>query len=160
MPYWQLYYHIVWATHARQALLTGDIESFIYETIRNKAVGLKARVYAIGGIEDHLHLIVSIPPSLAIARFVGQVKGISSAVFNKQQTATFQLRWQDDYSVFSFSGKQLERVIQYVNSQKMHHADSTIIPLLERVDEYDADRVHESSPMYITDDDWFTETPV
>ncbi len=71
------------------------------------------------------------PPSLSIAKFVGQIKGAASASFNKKTTA-FILYWQEEYGVFSFDKKRLPNIIAYVNNQKHHHAQSTLIPALER----------------------------
>ena len=74
MPYCQLYYHLVWATKERQPLLAGDREPVVYDFLRAKACGLGGFVYALNGTEDHVQLVVSIPPRLALSDFVGQVK--------------------------------------------------------------------------------------
>ena len=62
MPYCQLYYHLVWTTKERQPLLAGDRGSVVYDFVRAKACGLDGFVYALNGTEDHVHLVVSIPP--------------------------------------------------------------------------------------------------
>jgi putative transposase len=71
LPYYQLYYHIVWATKFRSPLLTPEVEPVIHGYCRSKAVGLGATVYALNGAEDHVHLVVTIPPSISVAKFVG-----------------------------------------------------------------------------------------
>lgn len=67
MSTWQTYYHLVWATGDRTPLITDPIRPELYQYMQAKAKSLDCWFHAIGGIEDHVHLIVSIPPKLAIA---------------------------------------------------------------------------------------------
>lgn len=132
MPYYRLFYHIVWATKNREPLITPDIEPIIYRFLRTKAIGLGGTVFAINGMVEHVHMVASIPPKIAVATFIGQTKGVTSAKFNQQYVDRPLLYWQESYSVFSFGGKRLPFVINYVEQQKEHHAKQTIIPVLER----------------------------
>lgn len=134
MPYCQLYYHLVWATKERHSLITPDRESVIYEFLSGKAVGLGGYIYALNGTTDHVHMVASIPPRLAVAEFVGQVKGVASAKFNKLMSYPL-LYWQAEYGAFTFDGKRLGNVIAYVDRQKEHHTVQTLIPVLERRDD-------------------------
>ncbi len=134
MPYCQLYYHVVWATKKRQPLLAGDRERVVFDLLRSKAIGLGGFVYALNGTEDHVHLVVSIPPRLAVAEFVGQVKGVASARFNQLGSHPL-LYWQEEYGAFTFDGKRLPHVIDYVERQKEHHATKALITVLERTDD-------------------------
>jgi REP element-mobilizing transposase RayT len=83
MPYGQLFYHIIWSTKNRLPLLTPDIEPIIYGYLRSKAIALEARVFTLNGTPDHVHLVVSIPPKIPLAKFIGQVKAVASTRFNK-----------------------------------------------------------------------------
>ena len=83
MPYHQLYYHLVWATKHRQPILTPAVEPIVYNLLRTKAIGLGATVYALNGDEMHVHMVASITPAIAVAKFVGQVKATTSTRFNK-----------------------------------------------------------------------------
>ena len=134
MPYCKLHYHLVWTTKERQPLLAGDREPVVYDFLRAKACGLGGFVYALNGTEDHVHLVVSIPPRLALADFVGQVKGVASAKFNRLGSHPL-LYWQEEYGAFTFDGKRLPNVIDYVACQKQHHAARTLIAVLERTDD-------------------------
>lgn len=134
MPYCQLYYHLVWTTKGRRPLLAGDREPVIYDFLRAKACGLGGFVYALNGTEDHVHLVVSIPPRLSLADFVGQVKRVAAAQFNRLGSHPL-LDWQEEYGAFTFDGKRLPNVIDYVTRQKEHHAARTLIAVLERTDE-------------------------
>ena len=59
MPYWKLFYHAVWATRFRERVILPEIEPAIHDLLRSKAVGLGATVFALNGMEDHVHLVVS-----------------------------------------------------------------------------------------------------
>jgi len=133
MPYWKLFYHIVWSTKNREPLLTSDVEAVVHTLLRNKATALEAVVFALNGTADHVHLVVSIPPKIAVAKFVGQVKGVASTVFNKSDRQGRVLFWQEEYGVFSFDAKRLPNYVAYVQRQKEHHAANTTLAVLERV---------------------------
>jgi REP-associated tyrosine transposase len=132
MPYWQLYYHMVWSTKNREPLLTAEVEPIIHEWLRRKAVGLGATVFAINGTEDHVHLVAAIPPRLAVATFIGQIKAVASTKFNKSGARQAPFFWQEEYGVFSFDRKRLPKYVAYVEGQKQHHRQGRLIPMLER----------------------------
>jgi putative transposase len=92
-------------------------------------------VHTIGGVEDHLHLAVSIPPKLAPAKFIGDVKGNSSHFFNHVVKPGFDFYWQDEYAVLSFGEKSLSIMVRYIQNQKQHHAEGTLIAAMERIDD-------------------------
>ena len=133
MPYWQLFYHLVWATKAREPLLTPEVEAFVYNALRAKAAGLGAVVFALNGIADHTHLVASVPPSVAVATFVGQVKAVASVKLNQSGISKVHFAWQEEYGAFSFDGKRLPYYVAYVEKQKEHHAAGTTFPVLERL---------------------------
>ncbi|MDZ7967751.1 MAG: IS200/IS605 family transposase [Nostoc sp. DedSLP03] len=133
MSLWRLYYHIVWTTKKRQPLITSDKETELYNFIINKSNSLNCRLHAIGGIEDHIHLVVSIPPTIAIAEFVKKIKGSSSHHFNHNLCPTSEkFTWQEGYGIFSLGSKQLEQAVIYVQNQKIHHLEGTVNSHLER----------------------------
>jgi putative transposase len=130
MTLWKTYYHLIWATHDRLPLITTTHESELYQYIRQQCSNLDCPLHAIGGTEDHIHLVVSIPPRLAIAKVVKQIKGSSSHYMN--QTICKQgFAWQNEYGVFSLGSKQLEIAVNYVLHQKQHHAKGTTFRTLE-----------------------------
>ncbi len=139
MALWRLYYHLVWATEERQPLITPEREPKLYSYIIGKADSLGCIIHAIGGIEDHIHVVTSIPPSLSIADFVKHIKGSSAHQFNQDSPPTSaKFGWQRGYGVFSLGGKQLDEAIAYVSNQKQHHSQGTAIASLER-DNYEDD---------------------
>jgi putative transposase len=135
VPYWRLFYHAVWSTLYRERLLGGVVEPIAYALIREKATALGATVFALNGMEDHVHLVVSIPPKLAPALFIGQVKGATSLRLNQSGRLDQRFSWQEEYAVFSLDAKRLPFHVAYVDNQKTHHAKATVIPALERTGE-------------------------
>jgi putative transposase len=151
MPYYRLYYHLVWATRGREPLITPDIENEVYNAIRLKAIALGADVFAVNGIDDHVHLTASVPPSISIARFVGEVKGSSSFHVNHLPDKDCSLDWQRGYGAISLRQKDLARVVAYIESQKTHHSEGKVWPSLEECSEQDGvppSMVRESSAEY------------
>ncbi len=130
MPYWRLFYHIVWGTKNRLDLIDPVWEKDLYGYMWGKATALECIPHAIGGISNHIHVAISIPPKLSVATMIGQLKGASSHHINKMY-AHGSFMWQTEYGVFSFSEKSLPTVADYINNQKIHHAVNTLIDAME-----------------------------
>lgn len=138
MALWRLYYHLVWATKERQPLLDSEREAELHRYIIGKADAIGSIIHAINGVEDHSHLVVSIPPTLSIADFVKKIKGSSAYHLNQVLSASSnKFGWQEGYGVFSMGGKQLEQAIDYVSNQKIHHSNGTAIASLEQATHQD-----------------------
>ncbi len=130
LPYWRLFYHIVWATKHRLSLIEPAWEADLHGYLRGKAIASECIPHAIGGMSDHVHVVISIPPKLPVATLIGQLKGASSHHANERY-ANGAFAWQAEYGVFSFSERSLSRIIEYVNSQKKHHAENTLDRTME-----------------------------
>ena len=134
MAYWRLHYHLVWATYQREPLLTEPIEQQVYGTILNKSKDLNCIVHAIGGIDDHIHIAISIPPKLSVAETVGQFKGASAYYINHLPQAADRFRWQGGYGALTFGERSMKTIVNYVKRQREHHRQQTTIDLYERVE--------------------------
>jgi putative transposase len=133
--YSEINLHLVWHTKTSLPLLTPQVEPLAYRILKKRIVETPgAFVHEIGGTETHVHIAVSIPPTLTISEFVGQLKGGSSHDVN-QATALKQkvLEWQAGYGVVSFGTRDLPWVVDYVRNQREHHARGTMQERLERV---------------------------
>ncbi len=134
MALWRLYYHFVWATKEREPLIEPSQEVDLHNYIIGKADALKCITHVINGTADHIHLIASIPPTLAIAEFVKNIKGSSAHYVNHTLSPISRnFGWQAGYGVFSLGRKQLEQAVAYVDNQKSHHAQGTLISTLEEI---------------------------
>ncbi|MCY7332134.1 MAG: IS200/IS605 family transposase [Pseudanabaena sp. CAN_BIN31] len=135
MAFWRTYYHLIWSTAARQPLITPDIEPELYGYIIGKSDAMGCIVHSINGIEDHIHIVASIPPKIAISDFVKQIKGSSAYHMNHLPSSLdLAFGWQQSYGVFTLGSKQLETAKNYVDNQKKHHSEGTTIKLLETDD--------------------------
>ena len=133
MPFWQLYYHFIWATKKRLPMISPQIETQLYVVIVSKVKELGATPFAIGGMEDHVHLVASVPPKVVLAFFVGQVKGSSSHFVNHKLDLEYRFSWQNEYGVFSFGKRSLPEIVQYVQNQKTIHRNRQEIAYFERI---------------------------
>ena len=134
MSYWRLYYHIIWSTKDRRHLIDPAWEKDLYSYLGAKAQALGCIPHAINGTANHLHLVLSIPPRLAIARAIGQLKSASSHRLNGEHPEG-GFSWQSEYAISTVSEAGLARIVGYVKAQKQHHAQGTIIPGFEQVSE-------------------------
>lgn len=130
MSYWQLFYHAVWTTKNRLDLIDPAWEKDLYGYIWERALTLDCVPLALGGMPDHLHLAISIPPNLSVASLIVQLKCSSSQHVNENY-ADGSFLWQAEYRVSSFSQSSLFRIVNYVRDQKQHHATRTLETILE-----------------------------
>ena len=82
MTYWRLHYHIIWSTIDRRPILTPELEKIFYGVIYGKASELGLKIHAVGNVEDHAHIVVSIPPKISVADCVRHLKGASAYAIN------------------------------------------------------------------------------
>lgn len=130
--YTQLSVHLVWATWDRLPLISPEMEPRLLGVLRDKCEELGCQCLAAGILEDHVHLLVSYPASLSVARLVGQLKGSSSHLVNHALGGGGGFRWQGSYGAFSVSKRSLATATAYVLRQREHHARHTTHPDAER----------------------------
>jgi putative transposase len=128
--YNSLFYHIVFSTKNRSPLIDKDNQKELYNYIWNKCKELDVYLHKIGGIENHIHMLASIPPRLCVADVVGQIKGVSSFNLN-QQMKSRKFAWQNGYGVLTVSKKDVPLIKDYIINQEHHHSQNTILQDLE-----------------------------
>lgn len=131
MPHYRLFYHFVWTTKERMPLITAANQTVIHAAIQAKAVELRALVHALNSVSDHVHMVVTVPPSISLAEFVRQIKGNSSHLVSQASATQDTFAWQQDYGVYSVSESHLPTVIRYVENQQQHHDEQTLDIRLE-----------------------------
>jgi putative transposase len=130
----EIYLHLVWATWDRAPLLTPERQIEVFRAMRRKCEDLGCEAIAVGGIEDHVHLLVKTPPRIAPSLLAKEVKGASSYRANTRHGTRADFRWQGGYGVFSVSRHQVAKIQYYVEHQPEHHARGTLVDFLEPVD--------------------------
>ncbi len=116
-------------------MLISEREKVFYGVLHGKAKELDMKVHAAGNVDDHVHVVVSIPPKLAVADCVKHIKGACAFAINHMPGSDGQFRWQAGYGALSISEDSLETVKAYAARQKEHHKAQTILPIYERIDE-------------------------
>ncbi len=130
------YYHIIWATKHRQALITPAIEPVLINSVQQKAHQHRTPIHAINMVADHIHIAVTIPPSKAIWEWVRDVKGLTAHDVNSEFSDLEEtFKWQRGYSVHTFGKKVLPYIVEYIEKQKIHHEAGTIEPYLEYIED-------------------------
>ena len=138
MTYWRLHYHLIWATFEREPSITPEREKIFYGVLYNKAKELGVKIHAAGNIEDHAHVVASIPPKLAVADCIRHLKGASSYAINHMDGNDGKFKWQEGYGALSVGDLSLETVKEYAAKQKEHHRENQIIEVFERMEGDDA----------------------
>jgi putative transposase len=116
-----LLYHIVFGTKDRQPLIRDafrdELEKYIAGIVRNK----DGILLGIGGMPDHLHLIVKLKPDRSVAEIVRLIKANSSKWVNERHGEIGRFAWQSGYGAFSVSQSQFDALRAYVGNQEVHH---------------------------------------
>lgn len=119
--YTQTLYQIVFSTKYREKSLSKNNRIILFKYMSGLLSNKKCHVYRINGIEDHLHIITHIHPSIALSSLVRAIK-VSSALFIKEQKLFSHFHsWQDGYGAFTYGIQDKDRLIEYVINQESHH---------------------------------------
>jgi REP element-mobilizing transposase RayT len=137
-----MYIQIVFAVKRRQNLIQKNWKDELHKYICGIVNGKGQKVYAIGGVEDHIHILVSIKPNISISDLVRDIKANSSKWINENEFVRGKFQWQDGFGAFSYAQSQLDNVIAYINNQEQHHQKKTFkdeyLTLLQKFNiEYD-----------------------
>jgi REP-associated tyrosine transposase len=137
VPYWRLSYHLIWATRGREPLIGEREERIIRRSFQTTLDTMHVIPRAVGMMPDHVHVVVSIPPSVLVAEVVKRLKGSSSHAVNHEDGVPPELpfAWPGEYGALSFGERALPGVVAYVGNQREHHATGKLWPGLERIDD-------------------------
>lgn len=121
MSYVSSYYHCVFSTKERRPLITPALAERLWPFLGGIARNNKMKAIEIGGVADHVHLLISLPPTLAIAKAMQLIKGGSSKWVHETFLEHRLFAWQEKYGAFSVSVSQLDNIIAYIKGQEKHH---------------------------------------
>ena len=113
-------------------MITPKMQPDLYRKIREKCRDLGVLVHALNGVSDHVHLVCSVPPTLALSEVAQGVKGSSSFHINHMIPSPGHLDWQEGYNALTFRGSELAVVTLYVDRQAERHARDKLSLTLER----------------------------
>jgi putative transposase len=119
--YTALHYHFTFSTKLRQPWIKPEIEQRVWEYLGGIARANGLKPLKIGGIEDHIHMLVGAPPTMAPSKIAQLVKGGSSAWIHETFGDLRQFAWQDGYGAFTVSKSGVPDVTAYIENQREHH---------------------------------------
>lgn len=110
--------HVVFSTKDRHKTISPEFQSRLWAYVAGVCRKVEILVHAVGGTEDHIHLLIQVPPSLPVAKGILAIKSNSSRWANEQG---HRFAWQQGYGAFSVSSSNVPAVVQYIRNQQAHH---------------------------------------
>ena len=119
------YMHIVFSTKNRQSFIDKNIQNELYPYISGISKNLETPVLAIGGVEDHIHILCLLSRKIALMKFIEEVKKNSSKWIKTKGQTYSNFYWQNGYGGFSVNPTEIEIVKKYILNQEEHHKKRT-----------------------------------
>ncbi len=126
------YVHLVFVTKYRRGVFTKEMLFLLEETLKETAVQMDCELLEFGGEDDHVHLMLSYPPKIALSNLVGKLKGKSSYILRKHQCDTLKDKlwgkhlWSSSYCVVSCGGAPLDTVRKYIENQRTPPSEKSV----------------------------------
>ena len=125
MSYISSYFHCVFSTKERRRLIAPELRDRLWPFLGGIARENKMKAIEIGGVEDHVHILLSLPSAMAVSKALQLIKGGSSKWVHETFTEHRLFAWQEEYGAFSVSVSQLDKTIGYIKGQEAHHRKMT-----------------------------------
>ena len=125
MSYVSSYFHCIFSTKERRPLITPELRDRLWPFLGGIARQNKMKAIEIGGIEEHVHILLSLPSTMAVSKALQLLKGGSSKWIHEIFPEQRLFAWQEEYGAFSVSVSQLDKTIEYIKGQPAHHRRMT-----------------------------------
>jgi REP element-mobilizing transposase RayT len=103
------------------SLITPEFKEDLHKYITGIVTNQGQKLISINGMPDHLHILIGLKPSMALADLVRDIKADSSTHVNKNKWVRGNFSWQEGYGAFSYGHSQLDTIIRYIQNQEKHH---------------------------------------
>ena len=123
--YTQIYIQIVFAVKGRQNLISAENREELHKFITGIVANRGQKLFAIFAMPDHVHILVSIGPTILISDLVRDIKAGSSKFINDNKWINGKFNWQEGYGAFSYSKSSVDSVVKYILNQEEHHKKKT-----------------------------------
>lgn len=117
----QIYIQYVFAVKGRNNLLQKEWRDEVFKYIAGIITGKNQKSIIVNGVDDHVHILVGLKPSMCVSDLVRDIKNNSSNFITEQQYLKGKFEWQEGYGAFSYSHSQLNNVYDYILNQEEHH---------------------------------------
>lgn len=131
--YKQIFYHIVFSTKHRQKTLAEQHQEQLYKYIWGVIKGHRCTLFRINGMEDHLHIVSDLHPTITLADYIKDIKLASSSWIKESGLFPLFSNWQEGYGAFTHSVKEKAYLIAYVKNQKLHHLKESFFDEYKRL---------------------------
>jgi putative transposase len=116
-----LHYHFVFSTKKREPWISHEIEDRVWKFIGGIARDNGMKTLLVGGMPDHIHLAIALPPTQSVSKALQLLKGGSSKWIKDSLPQMRGFAWQDGYGAFAVSKSNLPDVLAYIKDQQNHH---------------------------------------
>lgn len=123
--YSKLLFHLIWSTKNRESYISNDIKNRLYGYIRTVVDDKKQQLYVINGMPDHVHLLVSLSPSICLSDLIKIVKTSSTKWIQSTLPNCKTFSWQEGFAAYTVGYSTLDSVIKYIENQENHHQNTT-----------------------------------
>ena len=123
--------HCVWSTKNREPWLTLDLRERLWPYLGGIARENKMKALVVGGVDDHVHVLLSIPSTLSVAKSIQLLKGNSSKWIHDTFKEHSNFEWQEGYGAFSIGVSGIQDTTKYIQGQAEHHRKTTFREELE-----------------------------
>ena len=120
--YAQIYIQVIFAVAERQCLVAKEFREDLYKYISGIISKEGQKLISVGGVPDHIHLLIGLQPDMALSDLVKSVKAGSSNFVNHKRWVRGRFSWQEGFGGFSYSRSQIPAVARYIENQAAHHA--------------------------------------
>jgi putative transposase len=129
----KILYQIVFSTKLRERTLTKEERPELFKDIWGISQNKKCHLYRINGVEDHIHIVTDLHPTVALSSLVKDIK-LGSSSFIKEKGIFPQFGgWQEGYAAFTYHISAKDNLIEYVKNQEIHHAKKTFRDELKEI---------------------------
>lgn len=133
MSYVTSYYHIVFSTHKRQAVITDAHRNDLYRVMASIINKKDNKALIINGVEDHIHILLNLNPNIALADLMRNLKSQTSLWAKKSGFFPMFEGWEREYGAFSLSASHRQSVYDYIAGQQEHHKDKRLDEEFQRL---------------------------
>lgn len=123
--YTQIAYHIVFSTKTRERTLVKSHREELFGYITGILSDKKCHSYRIGGVEDHIHILAGLHPTIQLDKLVKDIKLATTAMIKRSRIFPSFGGWQNGYGAFTFAYRDLDNLVSYVMNQEEHHRTSS-----------------------------------
>jgi REP element-mobilizing transposase RayT len=125
--YTQIHIHAVFAVQNRLSFIQKRWKDELYQYITGIITHNGHKLLQIGGMPDHIHVLLGMRPVQSLSDLMKDIKGSSSFWINQKRFVMGKFSWQEGYGAFSYGKSQINNVVKYIQNQEVHHQKQTFV---------------------------------